>query len=279
MSSRTLLSTVHGRRPILELDRAILGAPVRHVFMIGTAWYLARRCGRPSLSVLEVGSWCGASALSWAQGVQEYCGGGSITCVDAWTPFFSGTADGASDYAVAMDAMLASDVAYDVFLHNMSTLPGTIVAQHVRGRSEHVLPQLREAQYDIVFVDANHAYSSIRADLSAALPLLRDGGVVCGDDLNRQMHECDAAHAEANRERDLATEPVSGRNYHPGVTVAVAELFGRVSSWAGFWAMQRAGDRWRPISLRGMPIVYPAHFPERALADARSHFADLPELA
>ncbi|HEY3384839.1 MAG TPA: class I SAM-dependent methyltransferase [Vicinamibacterales bacterium] len=279
MSCRSLLSALHPGRPILHIDRAILGAPVRHLFMIGTTWYLKERCGRDALSVLEVGSWCGASALSWAQGISTYCAGrGSLTCVDAWTPFFTETPDAKADYAVAMDAMLASDVAYEIFVHNMTTLPPGIAAQHVRGLSEHVLPQLRDAQYDIAFVDANHAYSSVRADLTATLRLVRDGGIICGDDLNRQLDECDAAHVHANRERDLATDPETGHSYHPGVTAAVAEVFGRVSVWAGFWAMQKDGTAWRPIVLRGMPVVYPKHFPAAALADAQAHFADIQHL-
>ena len=279
MSCRHLLNVLHPGTPILHIDRAILGAPVRHVFMIGSVWFLTEKCGRETLSVLEVGSWCGASALSWAQGLRTHGGGrGSITCVDAWTPFFADTPDGRADYAKVMDAMLASDLAYEIYLHNMSTLPPGIVVQHVRGRSEHVLPQLRDGQYDLAFVDANHAYSSVTVDLQATLRLVRDGGIICGDDLNQQLHECDQAHARANQERDLSFDPATGRSYHPGVTVAVGEIFGAVSSWAGFWAMQRDGASWRPITLQGMPVVYPDHFPAAALTDARAHFADVRHL-
>ncbi len=279
MSCRSLLQSIHPGTPVLQMDRAILGAPVRHVFMIGTVWFLRQSCGRDAPSILEIGSWCGASALSWAQGLRVHAGGqGSITCVDAWTPFFAETPDGRTDYAVAMDAMLESDVAYDIFLHNMGTLPPGISAQHVRGRSERVLPQLRDGQYDVAFVDANHAYSFVKADLLATLRLVGDGGIICGDDLNVQLHECDQAHARANQERDLTTNPLTGRSYHPGVTVAVAEVLGQVSAWAGFWAMQTHGSSWRPITLRGMPVVYPDHFPAAALDDARAHFADIQHL-
>jgi len=280
MSDRQLLRRLYGPSPILHVDRAILSAPVRHLFMIGTVWYLASACDRKALKVLEVGSWCGASALSFSQGLRLFGGAtGSLTCVDAWEPFIQDTADRGANYAREMDDMLATDLAYEIFRHNMSTLPQGIGRQHIRGRSEEVLPQLREAQYDIVFIDANHVYAAARRDIAESLRLVADGGIICGDDLNLQLHQCDPSHARANADRDLAVDPATGRNYHPGVTLAVAEAFGQVSSWAGFWAVQRRSDLWRSFSLKGMPEVYPEHFPPEAIEKARAHFRDLGEIA
>jgi len=276
MYARNILGLLYPQKPIMDAGRAILGAPVRHVFMIGTIWYLKEKCGCKEPGILEVGSWCGASALSWVQGLKAYCRGrGSLTCVDAWTPFFHDTPDQGADYAKEMDALLQSDVAYEIFCHNMRTVPDSVATQHVRGRSENVLPQLRDQCYDVVFVDANHAYASVHRDILDSLRLVREGGVICGDDLNLQLHECDEAFTRLNSDRDMVTGPSHGRNYHPGVTLAVAEVFGRVSSWGGYWAMQKHGDSWDRFTLKGMPVLYPEHFPVEELARARSHFADI----
>jgi hypothetical protein len=280
MSCRELLRALRPGRPILDLDLGILSAPVRHLFMIGTIWHLAVRCGRRSLRVLEIGSWCGASALSWAQGLAVHAGGtGSITCVDVWAPFFRGGPDAETACGRAMDGLLDSGAAYELFLHNIGTLPPGIVAQHIRGTSESALPVLRDAWFDVVFVDADHAYASVVADLTSSRRLVADGGVLCGDDLNVQWHECDTAFAIAHSGHDLARDPATGRNFHPGVTRAVGELFGPVSSWAGFWAVQRHGSDWRRFSLADMPIVFPDHFPPDAVARAREHLRDLGPIA
>ncbi len=62
---------------------------------------------------------------------------------------------------------------------------------------------------DFVFIDAHHAYPSVRADIDAWLPIMRSGGVIAGHD-----------HTE----------------HHPGVIRAVRESFGdtyrvRGNSW------------------------------------------------
>jgi hypothetical protein len=66
-----------------------------------------------------------------------------------------------------------------------------------------------------------------------------------------------------------------GDKYHPGVTCAVWDIFGEVSCWGGFWAMRKRGRKWEQISLEGMPIVFPKHFTEEDIADAKQHLADI----
>jgi predicted O-methyltransferase YrrM len=243
--------------------------------MMGVVWYLAERRSCKNLNILEVGSWYGASALTWAEGLVRYCEAvGSITCVDAWQPFFDERSHEKDVYR-EMDAALASDGVYDVFLHNLSTLPATIETQHIRGKSRTVLPMLRPGCFDLVFVDANHVYSAVVEDLRNAAILVKEGGILCGDDLNLQLHQCDEAFARAHGEVDYARDPKVSRGFHPGVTVAVAEVIGRVCEWGGFWAVRKAGECWESISLGAMPEVYPAHLPSSLVEDARAHMADI----
>ena len=73
-------------KPFLDHKRAVLSAPVRHIFMIATLGYL--KVIKMTCLELEIGSWFGASTLSWAQGLEKYFDSkGSIDCVDAWQPF------------------------------------------------------------------------------------------------------------------------------------------------------------------------------------------------
>lgn len=50
------------------------------------------------------------------------------------------------------------------------------------GRSERVLPLLREQSFDMAFVDAHHAYESVLRDVALTLPLLAAGAVLACHD-------------------------------------------------------------------------------------------------
>lgn len=275
MSYQTLLKILTNDKPAMTCQHAILNAPVRHSFMMATVWYLTQQSKREDFNIMEVGSWYGASALTWAQGLKTYNDAkGSITCVDAWEPFFD--MDKHSDEIYKnMSESLNCEAAYNIFLHNVRTIPQTIRCQHLRGKSDNALPLLRDGHFDIAFVDGDHTYEAVKKDIENSLRLVKDGGVICGDDLNRQLFEVDKKHAEANHDKDLATDPTSGKKYHPGVTLAVAELFGKVSSWGGYWAMQKQGDTWQPIELKDATIQFPEHFPQHKIEEASLHLKDI----
>lgn len=276
MSYQNILSTVSAKKPIFDIPYGILSAPVRHCFMIGTIWYLKKN--NPNLkniSVMEIGSWLGASALSFAQGLQDHNDSqGTITCVDAWKPFFDEEKNSA-DVHQNMQAMLGSDIAYNIFLHNISTLPASILCQHLKGQSDNILSMLKDEQFDVIFVDADHTYEPVKKDILNSIPLLKDGGIICGDDLNLQMFECDSELAKRSGDQDFIKDTKTGRNFHPGVTLAVDEIFGKVAAFGGFWAIQKKGNGWVIPSYENMPIIYPKHLPDGALEKAKDHMKDI----
>jgi predicted O-methyltransferase YrrM len=275
MSNNPMLNFIAGTKPMFNLDYAILSAPVRHIFMMGAVWQLTREKTNDNLQILEIGSWVGASALSFGQGLRLHNNArGTITCVDAWKPFFNRETHNDNVY-ISMEKALSSEAAYQLFSHNISTLPESITCQHLRGKSDNILPILREGAFDIIFIDADHSYTPVLKDIKNSLALVRDGGIICGDDLNLQLHEVDEANTTTHAEADFIKDVKTGRNYHPGVTLAVAEIFGEVSSWGGFWAMQKQGKTWKKISMKDMPVNYPDHFPESAIKKAQDHFNDL----
>ena len=274
MNDINFIKSLNKTKPFLDHKNAVLSAPIRHLFMIGVIWYLNKT--KKNIDLLEIGSWFGASTLSWAQGLLKYKKlNSSITCIDAWEPFFDMETHADQNYASEMEQLLETEFAYNVFLHNIRTIKKEIKTQHYRGKSENILHQLKDEIYDVVFIDADHAYNSVSKDIKSSLRLVKDGGIICGDDLNLQFHEIDKDFANKNKHKDFIKDPCVNKNYHPGVTVAVAEEFGEVSSWGGFWGMQKINNEWIKFSLKKMEVVYPSHFTKMHIEKAKSHFDDI----
>ncbi len=274
MTNKNTSDNFEKGKPYFKHKNAILSAPVRHMFMIATIWYLSHI--NKNISIMEIGSWFGASALSWAQGLKEYADSkGNLTCVDAWKPFFNLEEHQDNEYVIEMEKLLESDFAYKVFLHNISTIPNSIVTQHFRGKSENILKFLKDESYSVIFIDADHTYDFVKKDILESLRLVENHGIICGDDLNMQMKDIDKDFAINSKNKDFIRDPKTERNYHPGVTIAINEIFGDVSSWGGYWAMQKIDNNWKKISLKNMPVVYPEHFDQENIIKAKDHFNDI----
>ena len=165
MNKEDILKNLEEGKPYLDHKNAILSAPVRHMFMIATIWYLVKQNKNKNITIMEIGTWFGASALSWAQGLEEYSESkGFLTCVDAWKPFFDLDEHKDNDYVLEMEELLESDFAYNIFLHNISTLPKSIIAQHLRGQSENILKIIKDSSQSVVFIDADHTYNFVKKE-------------------------------------------------------------------------------------------------------------------
>lgn len=234
---------------------------MRHLWLTAVVSLFAKRGA--GIRILEVGSWMGNSVLTWGAAIDRFIQGESeILCVDTWAPYLAAddvNFDGA--YKV-MDKAASSELAYSVFRHNASCVSKKTRVDHLRGASRHVLPMLRDRAFDIVYVDGSHYYADVVADLTEGRRLVAEGGLLCGDDLELQMAEVDEGHLRTNLDRDSVVDPQARAPYHPGVTLAVAEVMGPVSSYTGFWAMRREGDAFVPVDLAGASPFLPGHFGE-----------------
>lgn len=230
------------------------GLPLRHVVMQELVRLEAARQGKEPLHILEVGSWAGGSAITWAEALtRHHQANGRVLCVDPWKPYFDvNKRPDAAVYREMSDA-LAKDTIYELFMHNITTAGHARLVLPLRGASTTMLPTLPRNYFDLVFVDGDHSYAAVLADLRAAAVLIKDGGVLCGDDLERQSFEIDQDYARTQIESDYIRDPRSGQEYHPGVTLAVGELFGEVSHVAGCWAVRKRGTGWERFDMS--PVV------------------------
>jgi hypothetical protein len=103
--------------------------------------------------------------------------------------------------------------------------------------------------FDLVYLDGDHRYKQVSTDIRNAERLVGDGGILCGDDLELQAPAVDLENAKDNAHLDFILDPKTGQYYHPGITLAVAECFGDVSSWDGFWAVRKCGSKWEKVAI------------------------------
>jgi len=253
--------------PYFGTNHALQGGPARQVYMsavVGLQW----SSDRP-LRILEIGSYMGASLLTWAGAVTRLAGGrAEIHCVDPWE-------DAATDqYADAMGQALRSGKAYRFFANARRFIPKSIKVVEWRGFSQEVLPRLGGERFDIIYVDGCHLHPEVLNDLRACDALLEDGGIICGDDLEAQIDEIAPMLAHRHARGDFIRDAVTGRGFHPGVTLGVAEFFGcRVSVYRGFWVMRKRGPGYQPVAMEGRGVL-PDHWPEALRRQAAADIAE-----
>lgn len=115
------------------------------------------RAYRPGRCV-EIGTFCGASAIPIAQTIAEWHG--RLTCIDPW-------AAEPGNLRECADNLIKYDVASRVSL---------IVAPSLAAA------EAWDTMIDFLYIDGDHRYEAVLADLRAWWPWLADGAVICGDD-------------------------------------------------------------------------------------------------
>jgi predicted O-methyltransferase YrrM len=124
---------------------------------------------RPKVCV-ELGTWQGASAIPVARAIQRW--GGTLTCIDTWAGDLD--ADGGSQPGKVPVMLL--------------TCARRMVEAGV-GANVRLVPAMTgdAARYwsdpiDFLYVDADHGYRGVWADLGAWVPHVKQGGMIVGDD-------------------------------------------------------------------------------------------------
>lgn len=228
---------------------ATQGNPIKHFFMNRlTQQEIHSRTSKKPFLILEIGSWAGGSAITFAKAMQNTSKEGSVFCIDQWFPYFDLVTHTNATYKL-MEHALSRNKIFNLFLHNVLTSGFQKTIHPLRGASDEILPLLAHEQYDMVFIDGLHSYSQVLRDINTSMHLVRDGGLLCGDDLDLQTDDIDMKYTESVKELDYVTDPGNGKSYHPGVAMAVHETLGKVSCWHGFWAMRKIGTDWFPVEL------------------------------
>lgn len=130
---------------------------------------------RPKVYV-ELGTWFGASAIAVARSVRRW--GGTVTCIDTWAGELNddgGSVGGKSPLMLmsCARAMVEAGVSASV------RLVPAMTSEAAKYWTEPI---------DFLYIDADHSYEGVLADLQAWVPHVKKGGVVAGDDYNHPRY-------------------------------------------------------------------------------------------
>ena len=177
----------------------------------------------PGFAVLEIGSWLGqGSTAVLLDGARRTRG--TVYCVDTWkgNPNVERHQDIVRDYDVL-----------GTFLQNVAASGGKDIVRTLVMSSEDAARIMRDATFDMVFIDADHSYAATRRDIADWLPKVKPGGYLAGHDCEGRVGEFGMERLKAGLDRDTIPGNDRFREIHAGVVVACHEAFGdRHELWA-----------------------------------------------
>ena len=124
---------------------------------------------------VELGTWQGASAIPVARSIRRW--GGTLTCVDTWA---GDVHMPASTVRPSTPWMLVS-CARHLIEAGVGPTVRLIPASTVDAAAAWVTP------IDYLYIDADHTYEGVSADLHAWVPKVRYGGLILGDDYGHRL--------------------------------------------------------------------------------------------
>src|SRR6266508_4974616 len=99
MSENQLIEALLTGKPYFgSAMRAMQGPPARHRYLSALITVLSKLKPQGHIHILEIGSWAGASAITWAKAIQKLQRNGKVTCVDHWQPYFDERLETAPHY-------------------------------------------------------------------------------------------------------------------------------------------------------------------------------------
>ena len=157
---------------------------------------LVATCARLGMAVAEIGVHRGGTAISLWQEIQSYQG--VMHCIDIW-----------EEYEI-----------YRLFIEAVDSLKRL---RFYRMPSLDAVKLFPDDSLDLVFIDADHRFSSVYADILAWMPKVRQGGVLCGHDCEERY----SVYAENQRyDIDFNLETDSTKfTCHAGVIRALYDIF------------------------------------------------------
>jgi len=199
--------------------------------------------GNPT-SLLEIGSWAGASLVAWDRASHRSL---QLHAVDIWESYFTER----NDLYDMMNHAADTGEIERLFRHNARVCGLDDHLTVIKKDSREALKDLHKAgkQFDVIYIDGCHLYHVVRDDIQWAKLLVKDGGILCGDDLEEQIEGHGSIAHRALISANVEAGHADGKSYHVGVSQAVADHFGPVSCYEGFWLVRKVHGGWEHVDL------------------------------
>ena len=136
-------------------------------------------------SILEIGSWMGASAMAWSQAATAANPGARVYCVDTWLGSVEHYLDTYGEWGIEKLAIGPyGPTFFDDFLWHVNShgFADRILPFRADSQSALALFASRGLCFDVIYVDGAHDAYSVFKDVSNALKIVAPGGLICGDD-------------------------------------------------------------------------------------------------
>lgn len=114
-------------------------------------------------SLVEIGCWRGESTEIFAKHIS------TIYAIDPFLPNLMAH-EGLQD-----EVNSAHHVFMEMLLRNKNV-------RHIRMTSVEAAERVKSCTFDVVYIDGNHTYSSVKQDIAIWAPLIRSGGIISGHD-------------------------------------------------------------------------------------------------
>lgn len=164
---------------------------------------------KDGVRIAEVGSWKGMSTAVFAKTSRNF--NGCVFAIDHWK----------GNNGVPHHKQSQVVDVFTVFRDNMQILGLNNVFPLVMD-SLKAASVFGDHSLDLVFIDADHTYRAVRADLEAWIPKVKSGGIICGHDCQEYFTKLGPYIEVVNRHlEDIAIPGVC----HPGVTRALYDVF------------------------------------------------------
>lgn len=204
------MPTILPKQPFLVFDK---DSTVRGVTLQDerALWELAFSASKNGAIFVEIGSWLGYSTSILGEVAKR--DGGQVFCVDHWK--------GSPDVPNRQNAQDC----FELFRHNMEHLELDGIVHPLVMESAAAATIFSDGIADLIFIDADHRYKSVKQDIEAWWPKVKEGGILCG-------HDCEGYYSKiAPRIRKRIDETL-GEDYpldihcHSGVIKALSDCFG-----------------------------------------------------
>jgi hypothetical protein len=215
---------------------------------------LIHRMASAGCRMAEIGSWLGQGSTQIFLEMLRGHPGSSVLFIDTWR--------GSPSAARHQEIVNQFDV-FGTFRANVEKAKSPVVANALMATSLEAARIVADGSFDLVFIDADHSYNSVREDIAAWRSKVRPGGILCGHDCETRVTPELRQRLMDNRDKD--TIPGEGTPFvhvHPGSALAVHEAFGGA---AGLFA---EAPLKMPDGSVGLSTIWFVQIPEKAASAA-----------